>query len=219
MIDAVIFDMDGSLIDSMWVWKTIDREYLGRFQITLPHDLHADIEGMTFHETAVYFKKRFEIPDDIEKIEADWTQMSWDKYTYEVPLKEGVEELLNYCKEHGILMGIATSNSRKLAEHIIAVHHLEQYFTCIMTGGDVERGKPAPDIYLAVAKGLNAAPANCLVFEDIVSGILAGKAAGMQVCAVYDEFSKHQDEEKRRLADYYTYCFRELTGENGIFTD
>ncbi len=217
MIKAVIFDLDGSMVDSMWMWRTIDIDYLGRFDIELPEDLQSCIEGMSFSETAAYFKKRFQIPDDIEKIKADWNQMAWDKYTYEVPLKEGVLDFLEYCKGQGIKMGIATSNSRKLVENIISVHNLERYFTCIMTGCDVEKGKPSPDIYLAVAKELSVEPEDCLVFEDIIPGIMAGKAAGMQVCAVYDEYSRHQDEDKRRLADYYTYHFRELTEEHGIF--
>lgn len=218
MIEAVIFDLDGSLVDSMWIWKSIDVEYLGRFGIPLPNNLQECIEGKSFSETAAYFKERFRLPDEIDTIKADWNHMAWDKYTYEVPLKEGVRELLQYCKEHGIRMGIATSNSRELVENIVTVHHLEQYFTCVMTGCDVAKGKPSPDIYLAVAEALGVNPERCLVFEDIIPGIQAGKAAGMKVCAVYDQYSEYQEAGKRELADYYTYHFRELT-ENGILTD
>lgn len=218
MLEAVIFDLDGSMVDSMWMWRAIDIEYLGRFGIELPDNLQACIEGMSFSETAVYFKERFCLPDDLDTIKADWNQMAWDKYAYEVPVKEGVAELLQYCMDHGIKVGIATSNSRELVENVVKARHLEQYFDCIMTGCDVAKGKPAPDIYLAVAKELNVLPANCLVFEDIIPGIEAGKAAGMRVCAVYDKYSEHQDEEKHRLADYYTYHFKELM-EDGILTD
>lgn len=215
MIEAVIFDLDGSMVDSMWMWRSIDIEYLGKFGITLPENLQACIEGMSFSETAVYFKERFHLPDDLDTIKAEWNHMAWDKYTYEVPVKEGVTELLQYCMAHGIKAGIATSNSRELVENVVNVHHLNRYFGCIMTGCDVAKGKPAPDIYLAVAKELDVAPENCLVFEDIIPGIQAGKAAGMKVCAVYDRYSEHQDVEKHRLADYYTYHFRELI-ENGV---
>lgn len=218
MIKAVIFDLDGSLVDSMWIWRAIDIEYLGRFGIALPDKLQADIEGMSFSETAAYFKKRFALPDDLEKIKADWNSMAWDKYEREVPLKKGVTELLNYCKAQNIFLGIATSNSRQLVETVVQSHHLESYFDCIMTACEVEKGKPAPDIYLAVADALQVDPAECLVFEDIVPGIQAGLNAGMRVCAVYDQYSTYQDEEKRRLADYYTYEFKELM-EDGIFTD
>lgn len=215
MIEAVIFDLDGSMVDSMWVWKSIDIEYLGKFGIVMPDDLQASIGGRSFTETAVYFKERFCLPDPVETIKADWNRMAWDKYTHEVPLKKGVLELLQYCKEHGIRMGIATSNSRELVENIVAVHHLESYFTCIITGCDVAKGKPSPDIYLAAAKALKADPENCLVFEDIMHGIQAGKAAGMKVCAVYDKYSEYQEAEKRKLADYYTLEFTELI-ENSI---
>ena len=89
---AIIFDLDGTLVDSMWMWYDIDVEYLGRFGIEVPDRLQADIEGMSFSETAVYFKERFNIPDSLEKIKSDWNQMAWDKYTNEVPMKEGAAE-------------------------------------------------------------------------------------------------------------------------------
>ena len=218
MIKAVIFDLDGSLVDSMWMWKAIDIEYLGRFGIQIPDDLQDCIGGKSFTETATYFKERFQLPDSLQQIKDDWNRMAWDKYTYEVPLKEGVEDLLKECKRRDIRLGIATSNSRELVDNIVTVHHLEQYFTSIITGCEVAHGKPAPDIYLAVADALQVAPEECLVFEDIIEGIQAGKSAGMKVCAVHDEFSIPQEEEKRKLSDYYTYHFRELL-ENGIFTN
>ncbi len=202
-IEAVIFDLDGSLVDSMWMWRSIDIEYLGKFGIPLPENLQSQIEGMSFSETAVYFKEHFAIPDSIEKIKADWNRMAWDKYTNEVPLKPGIPEFLEGCKRNGIQLGIATSNSRELVENIAEVHKLRNYFSCIMTGCDVERGKPAPDIYLAVAKALNVSPEYCLVFEDIIPGILAGKNAGMRVCAVEDTYSIPDRAQKEELADYY----------------
>lgn len=201
--DAVIFDMDGSLVDSMWMWKAIDIEYLGRYGIALPEDLQSRIEGMSFGETAMYFKEHFPIPDSLEEIMEEWNRMAWDKYMYEVPLKKGIPEFLAGCRARGIRLGIATSNSRVLVENVARVHNLRDYFSCIITGTDVLRGKPNPDIYLAVAKELGVSPGRCLVFEDIVAGILAGKNAGMRVCAVEDEYSAQSRETKRKLADYY----------------
>lgn len=210
---AMIFDLDGTLVDSMWMWYDIDVEYLGRFGITIPDGLQADIEGMSFSETAVYFKERFRIPDSLDKIKEDWNQMAWDKYTHEVPMKEGAAEFIKACRERGILLGIATSNSRELVENIITVHGMKADFACIMTGCDVERGKPAPDIYLAVAKALDVEPADCLVFEDIIPGIQAGKSAGMEVCAIEDNYSLYQLEKKAELADYFIKDYRELLKE------
>ncbi len=207
---AVIFDLDGSLVDSMWMWRDIDIAYLARFQISLPEDLQNRIAGMSFSETAAYFKERFSLPDSLETIKADWNRMARDKYLYEVPLKPGAYEFLTGLKERGIALGIATSNSRQLVENIADVHNLHNYFSCIMTGCDVARGKPAPDIYLAVAETLNVSPSRCLVFEDILPGILAGKNAGMRVCAVEDDYSLPEKEEKKALADYYIENFYHL---------
>ncbi len=133
----------------------------------------------------------------------EWNRMAWDKYMYEVPLKKGIPEFLAGCRDSGIKLGIATSNSRVLVENVAGVHNLRDYFSCIMTGTDVERGKPSPDIYLTVAEGLGVSPERCLVFEDITAGILAGKNAGMRVCAVEDDYSAQFRELKKELADYY----------------
>ena len=209
-IEAVIFDLDGSLVDSMWIWRQIDIEYLGKYGIELPKDLQKNIEGMSFSETAVYFKETFPIPESIEEIKAEWNRLAWDKYTHEVSLKSGVKRVLDYCKEKGILLGIATSNSRLLAENVVRSLKVEEYFSCIMTSCEVQKGKPEPDVYLAAAKALRTRPERCLVFEDIVMGIKAGKSAGMKVCAVGDEYSLYQLEEKKSLADYYIEDFSHI---------
>ena len=202
-IQTVIFDLDGSLVDSMWIWKQIDIDYLKRFGYDLPETLQSEIEGMSFLETAHYMKKRFQIPDEPEQMMAEWNQMAWDKYEQEVFLKPGVAEFLAECQKRGIKLGIASSNSRELVENVLRARGLEDVFAYIMTGSDNVKGKPAPDIYLRAAQGLAVEPAYCLVFEDIPAGICAGKSAGMRVCAVEDAYSAHQREEKRKLADYY----------------
>ncbi len=219
-VKAVIFDLDGTLVDSMWMWKQIDIEYLGKYGIELPETLQKDIEGMSFSETAVYFKETFRLPQSTDQIKEEWNQMAHDKYATQVPLKPGVRELLDYCKQEGLRLGIATSNSRELAETVIRVLGIDRYFDCIKTACEVEKGKPSPDIYLAVAENLDTEPEECLVFEDVVMGILAGKAAGMKVCAVGDGYSEFQIEEKKALADYYVddfYAVLDQMSERGLF--
>lgn len=218
--DGVLFDLDGTLVDSMWMWRSIDIEYLGRFGIVLPEDLQSKIEGKSMTETAQYFKDHFQIPDSIEQMKADWNQMAWDKYSNEVPLKPGVPEFLEYLRENEIHAGIATSNSRELVTQVLKVHSMEDYFDTIVTGCDIEKGKPNPDIYLKAAKALSLNPEKCLVFEDIIPGILAGKNAGMKVCAIEDAYSVRSREEKKELADYYIESFLEVVGnESRIFAN
>ncbi|MBQ9134780.1 MAG: HAD family phosphatase [Lachnospiraceae bacterium] len=207
---AVIFDLDGTLVDSMWMWEKIDIEYLARFGILLPEKLQESIEGMSFSETAVYFKERFHLKDDLDTIKADWNAMACDKYRHEVPYKEGAEKFLQFCKPNGIKLGVATSNSRELVEHAAKALHLHSYMDCIMTACEVQKGKPAPDIYLAVADKLGVSPSDCLVFEDILPGIMAGKNAGMTTCAVADAYSENVRAEKIALADYFIEDYSEL---------
>ncbi len=88
-VKAVIFDLDGTLVDSMWIWKDIDIEYLKKHGLELPPDLQKAIEGMSFTETAVYFKERFCLPDPVEAIKAEWVAMAEDYYTRRIDLKPG----------------------------------------------------------------------------------------------------------------------------------
>lgn len=216
-IKAVIFDLDGTLVDSMWMWKQIDIEYLKRFGLEVPEGLSEALEGLSFSETALYFKERFQLEEPIEKIKEDWNLMARQKYETQVFLKEGVQEFLDFCKENGILLGIATSNSRELVDAVIRALDLTAYFSCIMTACEVNKGKPAPDIYLAVAQQLSVQPQECLVFEDVVPGIQAGKNAGMTVCAVEDVYSVYQREEKKQNADYYIDTYRDIVELQGEY--
>lgn len=209
-IEAVIFDLDGTLMDSMWMWTDIDIEYLGRYGYDLPLDLQKEIEGMGFTETAQYFKARFDLPCTVEEIKQEWTRMAYDKYAHQVPTKPGAKEFLREIKRMGLPTAIASSNSRELILASLSSNQIEDCFDCIVTSCDVPKGKPSPDIYLSVADTLQVNPENCLVFEDVPMGILAGKNAGMRVCAVYDSHADDQHDEICRLADYYIRSYDEV---------
>ena len=212
-IKGAIFDLDGTLIDSMWLWTKIDIEYLERHGFPFEREMQREIEGMTFQETAVYFKNRYHLTESLEQIQNDWHQMALQKYRTEVALKPGARELLEYLNRSGIPVGLATSNSTELADAALDAHQIRSCFTSIRTAAEAGRGKPAPDIYLLVASDLACRPADCLVFEDIPMGILAGRNAGMTVCAVADPNSEDCREEKIRLADYYLESLEELRPE------
>lgn len=208
--EAVIFDLDGTLVDSMWMWRDIDIEFLSGYGIPLPEDLQKAIEGMSYTETARYFISRFSLPLTVPQIQGIWNQMTVEKYRTQVTLKKGVREFLENLNQKGIPMGIATSNGRELVDAVLDALHMGQYFQAVTTGCEVANGKPAPDIYLESARRLHVNPAGCLVFEDVPAGILAGKRAGMRVCAVEDEYSADMREEKLRLSDYYIEDFTEI---------
>jgi len=202
-IKAVIFDLDGTLVDSMWIWKDIDIKYLAKKGFELPEDLQKEIEGMSFTETANYFKNRFNIEDDVEEIKKEWNEMSYDYYKTKIELKDGVVEFLNFLKSRNIKMGIGTSNSRQLATVVLESRNILHYFDTVRTSCEVKSGKPSPDIFLKVAEDLKVKPEECLVFEDTYAGVLAGKRAGMKVIAIKDDLSFQYKKEITELADSY----------------
>ena len=207
---AVLFDLDGTLVDSMWMWKDIDMEYLGKYGITLPPELQEYIEGMSFSEVSAYFKEAFGIKESLEEIKSEWVSMAKYKYTHEVPLKPGALRFLKHLKEQGIPMGIATSNSRDLLDAVLESLEISPYFDCCMTSCEAGAGKPAPDIYLKVAKILKTEPKDCLIFEDTPAGILAGNRAGIPVCAMADENSAGRQDQILQMADYYAETFDQV---------
>lgn len=213
-IEAIIFDMDGTLIDSMWVWEAVDEEFHGKHGLVEPEGFYDGMEGKSYTEVAEYYLTTFpQLPYTEDEIRNIWTHMAYEKYTREVPLKDGLRAFIEAQKKRGIKLGIATSNGRELVDATLRALDIEQYFDSIHTACEVEKGKPSPDIYLLVANELEIVPERCLVFEDVPMGILAGKNAGMRTCAVYDKYSRNQEEKKRDMADYYIESYREL--ENG----
>ena len=203
-IEAVIFDLDGSLVDSMWIWPEVDEEYFVKYGLIKPEGFYEEMEGKSYTEVAQLFLDTFpQLPCTVDEIKQEWNDMTYEKYCTEVPLKPGAREMIETLYEQGIRFGIASSNSIDLVKAVIRALGVEHYFDSIHTSCEVRTGKPAPDVYLLAARDLQIAPEHCLVFEDVPMGILAGKNAGMKVCAVDDRFSKNLEEKKRSLADYY----------------
>lgn len=209
-IEAVIFDMDGTLIDSMWVWDEIDREFFHSRQIPYSKEIQHEVEGMHIEAIATYFKNKFQLLETEEELIAIWTDMAYEVYQKEVDYKHGVRRFLTHLKKKQIKMGIATSNSMEMVDAIKHRLNFQDYFHCIVTSAQVNVGKPAPDVYLEAAKQLNVKPENCLVFEDIPMGMLAGKNAGMKVCGVHDYSSMDQESQKKEYCDYYIQSFHDL---------
>lgn len=210
-IDAIIFDMDGTLIDSMWVWESVDVDFFEKYQLDEPEKFGALLEGKSYTESAQLVLDTFpKLKLTLEEVKNEWTRMAFQKYVTEVPLKKGVREFLEAQKRRGIKLGIATSNVTELVDAVLRTLDIADYFDSVHTSCEVERGKPAPDIYLMVAGELGVEPGKCLVFEDVPMGILAGKNAGMRTCAVEDIYSSSQKEKKLELADYYIQDYEEL---------
>jgi len=209
-IKGIIFDLDGTLIDSMWIWKGIDIEFLEKRGYELPDDLQKAIEGMSFTETASYFKNRFQLKETIDEIKSEWNIMTAEYYRNNIMMKKGALDFIRFLKNNNYKLGIGTSNSIELTLEVLKKHDILQYFDSIRTSCEVEKGKPSPDIFLKVAEDLNLEPEECFVFEDTYAGVLAAKRAGMRVCAVADEFSFPYKDEISSLADKYIEDYIEI---------
>lgn len=201
-IEAVIFDLDGTLVDSMWVWNSVDEEYFRAHGLEVPEGLQQRISGMSFSETAEFIKREYQLPDSTEEMKDIWNRMAEEKYAKEVPLKPGAMEFLQLLKQAGIRTGVATSNSGHLVEIALASRGIRNMIDSVHTACEVAHGKPEPDIYLLVAEDLGIRPEQCLIFEDIIEGIQAGKRAGMRTCTIEDAASSNQWKLKVQEADY-----------------
>lgn len=207
---AAIFDLDGTLVDSMNIWSKIDEEYLKSFGLEVPDNIQKEITHLTLTETAKYFKEKFDIKDSVNSIINKWNSMAFHHYSNNISLKDGVLDYLNHLKENNVKIALATSNSVPLLEATLKNNGIYEYFDVISTSEEVKKSKENPDIYLLSAKKLGVDPKDCIVFEDIPKAVKGAKLAGMTVYAVYDKSSEDSKEELMNLSDRYIYDFNEL---------
>jgi len=209
-VEAIIFDMDGTIIDSMWVWKKVDVDFLQKRNIDVPYNIQHQIEGLSFTETAVYFKNKFSLKEDVEEIKHEWSDMVRHYYENIIPLKDGALSFILWLKKNKLKIGLATSNSRELTEIILKRTGIYDYFDFTATSCEVPKDKSFPDIFLHVAEKLDVPPSKCLVFEDTLASIQGAKKAGMKVVAVFDEYSLPYKDEITKSADKYIMNFQEI---------
>jgi HAD superfamily hydrolase (TIGR01509 family) len=187
---AVIFDLDGTLIDSMGIWRQVDKDFLGKRYIQVPDDLFDHLPlGNSYNQTAQYFKDRFGLEDSVESIMNEWTEAVKWHYRHDIVLKAGVRDVISCLRNMSVPLAIGTSNHDDLAFDVLSLHKLIDSFETIVTGTHDMLGKPFPDIFLKAALKLNIAPEDCIVIEDTLNGIRAAKAAGMYAFAIRDEDS------------------------------
>lgn len=183
-----IFDMDGTLVDSMGYWKRLGREFLRR------QGIEEDVEPLlercktkTLIETAGEMIRLFGLEGTPEELIARMNQVMEGHYRKDVCLKPGVVRYLDTLKARGVEMGVATATRRDLARLCLERLGIAQYFNFVLSCEMVGKGKDQPDVFLEAALRLDAMPGEIAVFEDAVTAVRTAKAAGFYTVGIYDE--------------------------------
>lgn len=189
-IKGVIFDMDGLLIDSEPYWEKADAALFKRHGKHHTPAINKYIMGMKPSEIVVYFKKEYGFETEPEALLEERMSLLYEFLLADLTLMPGAKKLIQQLSTDGYRLAIATSgHSQEKASQIAERCGIRDYFSAIVSGDDVAKGKPAPDIFLKAAEAIGIAPEHCLVFEDAPNGVQAGKAAGMIVYGVNHEIS------------------------------
>jgi len=206
---AYIFDLDGTLLDSMGVWKKIDIDFLSRRGIIAPKDYTDAVLTMTLPEAAAYTINRFTLTNSADELVQEWHKMAISAYET-IAMKPYAKEYLLALKKQGAKLAVATSSSLELFEPALKYHGIYDLFNAICTSDEVGCNKSCPDIFLLAADKLAVNPCDCVVFEDILAAVRSAKSIGMTVYGVYDASSQADWEEIVRLADDVIIDFREM---------
>ena len=209
-IQAVIFDMDGTLIDSTGLWHEIDKKFFAKRNMELPKDYAQKIVHLGLKQAAIFTKEAYGIKETPEEIIKEWRQMAIDFYVNEVQLKEGALELLKLFKDRGLKLSIATANDAEL--YMPCVNRLEigSYFDFIDDVNISQKGKEDGKIYLDLVEKMQTKPESTLVLEDMPTCLKTVHDIGFPTVAVFDKASEKYEEEKRSNSDLFINSFVEL---------
>jgi len=209
MLSAIIFDLDGVLADSEPWWSKIDVELLAEYGLTYRGEYHQNVVGVSYRLAVEFYKKAFGLSVPTDEMMRRRGEIATEFFANRVGLFPDVKEALEELRQMKLRLAVATSSVSASARPFLDRHELTKFFEVIVTGEEVEYGKPAPDIYLCAAQKLGITADACLVVEDALPGVAAAKAANMRVAAIPDRrfVDPHEYEKK---ADYVLNSLKEL---------
>ena len=212
MIRGAIFDMDGTLLDSMCVWEQLSQRYLGKFGIHITQADYAALEARTQYQCAQYFCARYpEITETPEEVVQGLDALICSRYAALARPREGAPELLRTLRDAGVQMAVATLTDRKHAEKALTDRGLREFFSFLLTIDDVGADKHDPKIYRMAAERMNLPAAACMVFEDAPYAGETAKRAGFQVCGVAEPWYASGRSQLRAVSDVFVeHSFSEV---------
>jgi HAD superfamily hydrolase (TIGR01509 family) len=210
-VRGMIFDFDGTIADSIDVWYWVDQEFLARRELVPPSDYGKKLSTLGFDRAARFVIDEFDLDESPESIMHEWNDLALERYATTVYLKPHARAYLEQIRLlEGVKIAVATTLDPPLLLAALENNNALDLFDIFAHGYEVPSDKREPDIYLLAAKRLEILPVDCVVFEDILPGILSAKRAGMMAVGVRDD-SGHQEIEKMRAhADAFIDTFEEL---------
>jgi HAD superfamily hydrolase (TIGR01509 family) len=209
LIEAVVFDMDGVLVDSEQVWDEVRERYAREAGGTYGESATRDMMGMSSIEWSRYMAEQLHVPGTPEDINAAIVERMLERYGTAPPLIPGAVDAVRRCAARWPL-AVASSSNPELIEVVLDAASLHELIPIVVSSQEVARGKPAPDVYLEAARRLAVPPGSCAAVEDSHNGIRSAKAAGMSVVAVPNPHFP-PDDEALREADLVLHSIEQLT--------
>jgi HAD superfamily hydrolase (TIGR01509 family) len=213
-VKAAIFDLDGTLVDSMQMWRGLARNYLGALGVEPPRDLNASLKGLALKEASVYIKQRFNLERSAVEVNMDLEKLLAGYYANQIQFKPHALEFLNELKSRSIPMVLATATDAHLASIILDKYSVKDYFKYILTPERLGFSKGQTDFFQRIVGRLGIDPRDIWVFEDALHCIESAKNCGLRVVAIKDKSALPDSARIRELSDIYLEDFSQLKLEN-----
>ena len=210
-LQSAIFDMDGTLLDSMPTWRELGPTFLKESGIPTTPEQEKLLRTLSDHQVIPYLREKCGLPWSEQEVVDQIVKRMEDFYSTEVRPKPGVEKFLSILKMEGVWMYVATATHRRLTEKALKTAGIDHYFRGIVTSADAGSHKSeSAEIYEMAMRRMQSNKQDTVVFEDVLYAIRTAKAAGFRVAGVYDSMSEADQPEIQRLSDYYIRSYEEL---------
>ena len=209
-IKLVIFDLDGTLLDSTYIWSDIDRDFFARRGLELPIDFFDQICHLGLTGAAKYTINKYHLNEKEEDIIKEWRDASIRYYRDIIQLKPHAKEFLEYLKNNDVILSLATVNDEMLYKPCLERLGIFKYFSLVKDVNSIKVGKESPKLYESINEHFNIKKENTAIFEDIVLGLKTAYDNGYLTIAVDDAATKDTYAEKKANSDYYIFDFLEL---------
>ncbi len=206
---AALFDMDGTILDSMGVWAQVDRVFFERRGMRVPETYTTDIAGLSFRETAEYTRRVYGIADDVQTIMTEWNDLSEQAYKTDIMLKPFALEYIQKLRREGVKLAVATALTERLYKPALQNNGILDMFDAFSSTEETKQSKASGEIYLLAARRLGVKPENCRVYEDIYEGLAGAKKAGMYAVYVHDIWTGADSRRCEQIADSVIYSYKD----------